>query len=228
MRHDNTPAARSGTLFGAGTKVLLLSAHTDDCEFGMGATISRLVRTGAEVHWVTFCNAWQSLPEEQGFDKDTLINEQLAAADALGVPRANVTVKDVPVRYFPEHRQDILEELIKLKRALQPDLVFCPSLQDTHQDHYTLAHEAQRAFKSETLLGYIFPWNIQSEIRHLFVEVSDADFEAKVASIGCYKSQVGRHYARREKIYSLTSYGGLGASKDLAEPFEMIKAVISL
>lgn len=228
MTQDMSKPARAGTLFGPGTKVLLLSAHTDDCEFGMGATISRLVRTGAEVHWLTFCNAWQSLPKDQGFDKDTLVNEQLASAEALGVPKENVTIKDIPVRYFPENRQDILEELVKAKKAIQPDLVFCPSLQDTHQDHYTLAHEAQRAFKSEMLLGYIFPWNIQSELRHVFIEVNDADFEAKVASIECYKSQAGRHYARREKIYSLTSYGGLGASKDLAEPFELIKAVVSL
>lgn len=192
----------------------------------MGATVARLVRSGAEVHWVTFCNAWQSLPE--GFNENTLVEEQLAAAEALGVPSNNVTIMDYPVRYFPEHRQAILEDLVKLKRQLKPDLVFCPSLQDTHQDHHVLAHEAQRAFKGEVLLGYIFPWNIQTEVRHLFVEVSEEDFEAKVAAIGCYKSQSGRHYARREKIYSLTSYGGLGASTDLAEPFEVIKAVFPL
>ena len=38
-------------------------------------------------------------------------------------------------------RQEILEELIRLKKVSDFDLVFIPSLHDIHQDHTTIAQE---------------------------------------------------------------------------------------
>jgi len=85
---------------GKGVTALLLSAHTDDCELGMGGTIARLVEAGYAIRWLTFCNAWQSLPD--GFDRSTLIKEQRSAASAFGVPQSDVVMGDIPVRRFPE------------------------------------------------------------------------------------------------------------------------------
>jgi N-acetylglucosamine malate deacetylase 1 len=205
-------------------RVLLLSAHTDDCEFGMGATVSRLTKSGAEVHLLVFCNAWQSLPE--GYAQDTLIKEQYQAAEVLGIPKENVQFEDIPVRHFPAHRQEILDRLIVAKRQIRPDIVFCPSLQDNHQDHNTLARESQRAFKDVTLIGFIFPWNVQTEIRHLFIEVTDQDVESKLSAIACYKSQASKNYGDPEVQTMNTKFGGLVISKKNAEIFEIIRMVI--
>ena len=206
--------------------VLLLSAHTDDCEFGMGATISRLSKAGAEIHLLVFCNAWQSLPD--GFPKDTLIREQYNSAEKLGISKENIQFDDIPVRCFPEHRQRILERLVVAKKQIKPDIVFCPSLQDNHQDHYTLAREAQRAFKDISLVGFIFPWNVQTEIRHLFVEVSEHDIAVKLSAISCYKSQLTRNYGDPDMISMHPKFGGLVISKNNAEIFEVLRIVVPL
>ena len=51
-------------------RVLVLAPHTDDGEFGCGATLARLVDGGTDVRYVAFSIATRSLPE--GFPPDTL------------------------------------------------------------------------------------------------------------------------------------------------------------
>jgi len=205
---------------GKGRIALLLSAHTDDCELGMGGTIARLVEAGYTIRWLIFCNAWQSLPK--GFDKTTLITEQYSAAAAFGISADAVEMDDIPVRRFPEFRQDILEVLVAEARKTRPDLVFCPSLKDQHQDHQTLAQEARRAFKNTNLMGYILPWNMKHEQRTAQVEIGPAHFARKKAALACYDSQAARTYFGADAVEVLLRAGGLVSGMDMAETFEVI------
>ena len=43
-------------------KVLILSPHTDDAELGCGASIVKMVEEGAEILWIVFSIAEDSLP----------------------------------------------------------------------------------------------------------------------------------------------------------------------
>lgn len=208
-------------MFNSPKRVLLLSAHTDDCEIGMGGTIDRLAEAGCEFHWLTFCNAWQSLPK--GFDKETLLREQAKTAEHFGLPQGALTMADIHVRKFPEFRQDILEELVRVGRDFRPDTIFCPSLQDNHQDHNTLALEARRAFKRQSIFGYILPWNIQTEIRQCHVEISRKNLDRKVAAVDMYDSQKHRGYMGREEIEALARSSGISGGLTYAETFEVIK-----
>ncbi|HKJ66809.1 MAG TPA: PIG-L family deacetylase, partial [bacterium] len=105
-----------------------MSPHTDDIEFGCGGTLARLIEQGAKVHTAVFSLCEESVPE--GYPRDVLFHEMLAAAEVLGLPDGNRTVFRFPVRRFPEHRQEILEELVALKENLDPDLVFTPATTD--------------------------------------------------------------------------------------------------
>ena len=120
-------------------RVLVLAPHTDDGEFGCGATMARLVEEGVDVRYVAFSIATRSLPV--GFPPDTLAREVREATAELGIAPENLTVHDFDVRTFPEHRQDILELLISLWDEWRPHAVFQPSLHDVHQDHQTIAAE---------------------------------------------------------------------------------------
>jgi len=93
-------------------RALVLAPHTDDGEFGCGATMARLVEEGVEVRYVAFSIATRSLPA--GFAPDTLAREVRDATGELGIPPEHLTVHDFDVRTFPEHRQAILELLIEL------------------------------------------------------------------------------------------------------------------
>ena len=138
-------------------RALVLAPHTDDGELGCGGTTARLVEAGCDVRYVAFSIATRSLPP--GFEPDTLAREVREATAELGIPDGNVTVHDFDVRTFPERRQDLLELLVALWEAWEPDVVFQPSLHDIHQDHQTVAAEGLRAFKRTTILGYEIPWN---------------------------------------------------------------------
>ena len=44
-------------------RILVLAPHTDDGELGCGAAIARFVEQGAEVHYVAFSTAKESVPK---------------------------------------------------------------------------------------------------------------------------------------------------------------------
>ncbi len=66
-------------------------------------------------------------------------------------------VHDYPVRRLNEHRQAMLEELVRLRQSINPDFVLAPASTDVHQDHQVLHIKAWRAFKEITMLGYELP-----------------------------------------------------------------------
>ena len=76
------------------------------------------------------------------------------ATSKLGIKEKNLVIFNYQVRKLNYSRQDVLEDLIKLRNINDFDLVLTPSLQDIHQDHATIAQESLRAFKNTTILGY--------------------------------------------------------------------------
>jgi LmbE family N-acetylglucosaminyl deacetylase len=126
--------------------VLILAPHTDDGELGCGGTIVKLLEEGSNVYYAAFSTAEQSLPE--GLSKDTLKNEVRNATRVIGIPSQNLFIYSYEVRKLNYVRQEILEELIRLKSKISFDLIFMPSLHDIHQDHTTIANEGLRAFKT--------------------------------------------------------------------------------
>src|SRR5204863_2834378 len=126
----------------------IFAPHTDDGEFGCGGTIARLVESGCEVFYVAFSACRQSVQKE--FPSDILITEVKAATKILGIVPENLILFDYEVRTFNYRRQEILEDIIKLKNDIKPDLVIIPSINDIHQDHYTVSNEGIRAFKFAT------------------------------------------------------------------------------
>ena len=70
-----------------------------------------------------------------------------------------MVIYNYQVRKLNYARQEILEDLIRHRNDIFPDLVLMPSLNDIHQDHSTIAQEGLRAFKNTTILGYELIWN---------------------------------------------------------------------
>lgn len=200
-------------------KVLALSPHTDDAEFGCGASLSRLLMEGADVTVVALSACERSVP--YGFPADVLRSEFAAAMGILGV--SDHRVLDFDVRTFPSVRQGILDTLIGLRDELDPDLVFCPSLADIHQDHHVVAEECVRAFRGTTTLGYVLPWNCPTVDVRAWREVFHRDVQRKIDALTAYKSQASRRYATRESVTSHLVTAGNQAGCLWAEPFEVIR-----
>lgn len=204
--------------------VLVLAPHTDDGELGCGGTIHKLKSLGKQVIYIAFSTCEESVPE--GFPADVLTHEVKAATKELGIPSQDLIILDYQVRHFPSRRQDILEDLVKFNRQFKPDLVFCPSSYDIHQDHGAISMEAKRAFKNTTLLGYEFIWNNFQFSSQSFIELEEKDIAAKVAAMEQYKSQSKRLYAKDKLIRGVANYRGLQVGIEYAEAFEVIRWIV--
>jgi LmbE family N-acetylglucosaminyl deacetylase len=204
-------------------RVLVLAPHTDDAELGCGGTISRLLTDGADVFVAAFSTAEESLPP--GAKPNRLRDEFLAAMQTLGIPQDNALVFEYPVRRLSYYRQELLEELVKLRKQIDPNMVFLPSSSDLHQDHQVLNAEGLRCFKDMTVWGYELPWNNIGFPAQAFVTLESCDLQAKWEALQAYKSQfeLGRPYFSREFIEGLARVRGVQVKSPYAEAFEVMR-----
>jgi len=205
-------------------RVLVLAPHTDDGEFGCGGAIVKLIKAQSEVHYVAFSSCQASVPE--GFPNDILIHEVKAATKILGILPHDLHIHDYPVRKFAHHRQEILEDLVKYQKDLKPDLVFLPSVNDLHQDHYTVAMEGIRAFKQTTILAYEMPWNNITFSTQAYVKLEQQHMDIKLEALKEYKSQSARPYANKELVCGLAKARGVSAGAEYAEAFEVVRLIL--
>ena len=205
-------------------KAFILAPHTDDGELGCGGTIQKLIKSNVDVYYIAFSIAEESVPD--GFLKNQLEYEVKEATKVLGIPEKNVIVYKYPVRKFNYLRQDILEDLIKLRNNYYPDIVFTPSLSDIHQDHKVIAEESLRAFKGSTILGYELIWNNFKSSVNCFVSLTIEELKIKAKALSKYKTQKRRSYMNEEFIFALAKVKGIQVGVEYAETFEVIRWII--
>lgn len=204
--------------------VLVLAPHTDDGELGAGGFISKLIEEGANVYYAAFSTAAESVPE--GFPKDILVTEVKNATRVLGIPKENLIIFNYQVRKLNYVRQEILEELIKLKRQIDFDLILMPALKDIHQDHSTIAQEGLRAFKTKSIFCYELIWNNLTFNTSGFVQLEKRHIDTKINALKEYKSQGFRDYLSPDFIRSLSRARGVQFGVEYAESFEIVRLKI--
>lgn len=204
-------------------KILVLAPHTDDAELGCGGTMARFHDEGSEIYVAAFSTARASLPE--GADPDMLKKEFLASMKILGLPDEQLFVYDYEVRMLSYHRQEVLEEIVKLNQLISPDLVLIPSGSDLHQDHQVIHNEALRAFKDVSIWGYELPWNHVTFSTQAFVTLTQAHLDKKWEMMTTYESQFQkqRAYFTKEFMEGLARVRGVQVREPYAEAFEVVR-----
>jgi len=210
-------------MFNRDAPIVVLAPHTDDGELGCGGTIARLCREGYNVHYIAFCSCDENLLH--GFPPGTLRKEVLRATRVLGIPEGQTQVLDFPVRHMNDHRQRVLDVLVALNRTINPQLVFCPTTEDVHQDHAVVATEAMRAFKMGTILGYEMPWNNITFHANFLIALEERDVGLKVAALKEYKSQQHRLYITDRYIRGHCHSRGVTIGREYAEAFTIYRGV---
>lgn len=206
-------------------KILILAPHTDDGELGCGGAIAKFIEENHDIYYAAFSLCEQSVPE--GRPKNILEVEVKTAIKVLGIKLENLLLYKYKVRYFSNERQSILDDLIKIRNKINPDLVFMPSINDIHQDHSVISTEATRAFKHSSILGYEMVWNNLTFSTTSFIKLDKRHIDKKVEALSCYTSQGNiRKYMNREFIESLARIRGVQIASEYAESFEVIRWII--
>ncbi|MFC2058120.1 PIG-L deacetylase family protein [Chloroflexota bacterium] len=189
-------------------RVMVVTPHPDDAEFGCAGTIAQWIREGSEVIYVVCTNGDKGSGDPDMTSErltDIRRKEQLAAAEVLGVKE--VIFLDHPdggLEDTPLFRGQIVREI----RRFRPDLVFCADPHRRyhwHRDHrisatatldaifpYARDHLFYPEHKAEGLTPHkvkeACTWGAENP--DTFFDISDT-FETKLAALSCHKSQVG-------------------------------------
>lgn len=193
-------------------RVLVVSAHPDDPEFGFGATVAALTAEGAQVTYV-ICTDGSQGGEDPSVPDDELAairqREQKEAAQILGVSGVVfLGYRDGSLSHTLELRRAIVKEI----RRYRPDLVLTHSplralgvpIGASHPDHLAVGEATlaacypdsrnPRAFRdllSEGLKAHRVKevWLPGYDQPDHFVDAS-ARIETKIAAIRAHKSQI--------------------------------------
>src|SRR6266853_6861244 len=129
--------------------VLFLGAHCDDIEIGCGGTIQRIVaeNPSIRIHWVTLSS--DAIREK----------EARHAADILlqGAGNTDVRIESFKGSFFPYSGTDIKTYFERLKREIQPDVIFTHYRHDLHQDHRVVNELTWNTYRNHQILEYEIP-----------------------------------------------------------------------
>jgi LmbE family N-acetylglucosaminyl deacetylase len=229
------------------SRVLVVTAHPDDCDFGAAGTIAHWVDAGLSVTILLCTHGEQGGFDDANREQMPAIREreQIAASAVLGV-------KDV--RFLQGHRDGWLEpswelqrQIVEVIRDVQPQRVLIQSperwyerVQASHPDHLAAGEAAIRAVYPASENRYAWPelveqglepWHVNEiwimahpQVTHA-VDITDT-FDRKVGALQAHESQTGHMDAQLEGL--LRGWGGgvakmfgLGQGR-LAESFHIM------
>jgi LmbE family N-acetylglucosaminyl deacetylase len=222
-------------------RVMVITAHPDDSEFGAGGTVAGFVKQGCEVAYCIVTNG------NKGSSDRTMTPERLAtiraeeqrnAARVLGVERVSfLGYPDGEVEDTRDLRRDVSREI----RRFRPDLVICQNpnrtynLGASHRDHrtvggvvldcvYPLARdhlafpELLPEFEPHKVREvYVMQWNEP----HVVNDISDV-IDLKLKALACHASQFKDFTAVEARVRQRSKELGAARGYAYAEAFDRI------
>ena len=179
-------------------KVLCLSPHPDDVEFGMMGTILKYTDT----HFDILCLS-------SGGDFDTTTNEnRLQEIKDVWLKQRNVSLHFTKLKLLKELGHDawvnFIETLFTNKKEY--DCLFVPTKEDSHFEHKIvneLAFPLTR-IKGISILEYRTPSTLDSWSPNTFTNITEF-FDEKQRQLMLFKSQKDRWYFQEDLLKSFHS-----------------------
>ena len=222
-------------------RVLVVTAHPDDAEFGAGGTVARFVKEGREVTYVIVTNGNKG-SSDRAMTPDRLRgireSEQRNAARMLGVERVEfLGYEDGEVEDTRELRRDVTREI----RRARPDLIIAQNphrtynLYGSHRDHritagvvldcvYPLARdhmsfpELMPEYEPHKVLEvYLMQW----QRPRLVVDITTT-MDLKLKALACHASQLPNFAAVEARVRERAAVLGKSKGYAYAETFDRI------
>jgi LmbE family N-acetylglucosaminyl deacetylase len=203
-------------------RVLVVSAHPDDVDFGAAGTVAAFTAAGIEVAYcvVTDGDAGGSDPSVSRTDMAAIRREEQRAA------AAEVGVTDVRFLGYPDGRLtpslDLRRDITRVIRQVRPGRVLAPSPERSwgrifasHPDHLAAGEATVCAIYPDARNPFAHPelladeglephtvgelWLMAFDDTTICVETTDT-FERKMAALCSHKSQVGTAEGLEERL----------------------------
>jgi len=209
--------------------ILIIVAHPDDAEFGMGGTIAKL-STNNNITLCILC---------KGNRPYTHINVQNDRQEALLKNKKILGIKTLIQSSFDDVSLDTVPHLkltsylSKIINKFKPNIVFTNYEHDIHIDHQIISHAVRVACRPRLnstvnrLYEFSVPgsgeWNFKGIDYNTFIDISDYT-KKKYDSIQNYKTELqpSPDPLSIEKIKTRDSFYGGNISTKFAEPFILI------
>jgi LmbE family N-acetylglucosaminyl deacetylase len=228
-------------------RILVITAHPDDVDFGAAGTVARWTDGGIEVSYCLVTDG-----DAGGLDEDFPRAEMPALRRAEQIAAAKcVGVHDVRFLGYPDGRVeatlDLRRDLARVIRQVRPDRVVCPSPERnyartgaSHPDHRAVGSAALDAVYPDARNPFAFPELREREglapwkVREVWIAGSPspdhvvdvtATFGRKIAALRAHESQTGQLDDLEERIRGwLTRPAALAGLPEghLAESFQVL------
>jgi len=229
------------------TRILAITAHPDDIDFGAAGTVAQWTGQGIEVVYLIVTDGDSGGHQRTG-DAGSMAAlrraEQTAAATLLGV-------RDVRFLGYPDGRVepclDLRRDITRVIRQVRPDRVLTHSpernyarIAQSHPDHRAVGSAALDAVYPDARNPYAFPelladdglepwtvpevWLRGGPTPNHYVDVTDT-FDRKIAAIRAHASQTAHlddiGGVLRGRLAAIAEKAGLPVGR-LAESFQVI------
>lgn len=202
-------------------RILLVSAHPDDAETSSGGTIVRFKRENVNVTvWsVYFAPCNEDIKNEGHIEQHKQVCKKLKIDNLIQFNYKRDTLE--------LYKQEIRNDLYEIREHFKPDLVFCPSLSDMHQDHKAVAECCLTIFRdTSSIFGYEVLRSVGSNFKpNVYVILETEDVLKKMEAIKLYKSQIKNrpYFFSEEAFHAQMIMRGVQAKTLWAESFELIR-----
>ena len=211
-------------------KTMIIAAHPDDAEMGMGGTIVKMIESGWEVVIVDLTDG-----EPTPFGTKEIRQKETETANKILGIRKRICL-DMPNRYLTASLDNRLK-LAEIIRIYQPDILFGHVAQDYHPDHIEAAKLVEGArfeakfhktdMKGEPwwvpkLYNYFSIHRMSYDRPSFVIDITD-QWEIKYKSIKAYQSQVKNNSFNNssmlERVEVICRYFGQCIDTKYGEPF---------
>lgn len=209
------------------TDVMIIGAHPDDAEIGMGGTIAALTQAKKTV---VIVDASNGEPTPKG-TPEIRMKEATAASKILNInKRITLDMNNREIMDTIENRK----KLAAVIREYRPQILFIPYWEDAHPDHvevFELARAARfyaKLTKSDLphqpfyprKIFHFYTSHLRAKIQPAFVFDISRHFATKIKAITAYKSQFGhRRQSLVERLKETNGYWGQQIDVEYGEPF---------
>ena len=199
-------------------KILAIGPHPDDIELGCFGTMARFKKEGDEIHFLVL-----SKGEGGTIEGDRTVESKKSAS----LINANLYIESLPDRFISEGLSTI-SVLEKYVEMLNPDIVFMPTGNDTHQDHRATFNAGLVGCRLvKQVYAYETPSTSRNFVPNYFVDITEY-VDLKIKAVKIHTSQGGKGYMADRAIEGLAEYRAFDIllNDRYVEGFEVIKVVI--